>query len=334
MLLLCLLGCFLVYLHATTEKEREADVQAKEAFAREYEYRGRDFERRAPANDANAHQHHRGAVFDIKARNRTGADEAEFVYRGVNFLNQPMENKDPEKVFVYREVSNVAATLSTSHRSGAKGFAAPAAVVVAAPAVLAAAAATAAGASSDEHLNGAEHPLHVVVSSDCSTYQRWQVLTQAHSALAVGQNGNFTWIVSGCAGDRDRAAILAAVAENFPATSSPLSSPWPWVHFTPDFSDMSVYGGRHADGKVKRTFLNRKGELRPSPYGNRYKFNNKPNGLLHWATAPDAGPGPGEMVVLVDPDFMFLAPLSLRQRQGKGGKGAGSLPREIGAGAS
>ena len=67
---------------------------------------------------------------------------------------------------------------------------------------------------------------------------------------------------------------------------------------------------------------------RPSPYGNTYKFNNKPNGLLHWgraasslrasaAGAEASGRGitntstailrSNDVVVLIDPDFMFMA---------------------------
>ena len=53
-----------------------------------------------------------------------------------------------------------------------------------------------------------------------------------------------------------------------------------------------------------------------SPYGNRYKFNNKPNALAHWAERPkaerdQAGPAGNEAVVLVDPDFLFLARFKL-----------------------
>lgn len=46
---------------------------------------------------------------------------------------------------------------------------------------------------------------------------------------------------------------------------------------------MSVYGGPYADGKNRRTFVNRKKQLVYSPYGNQYKFNNKPNSILHWS---------------------------------------------------
>lgn len=107
----------------------------------------------------------------------------------------------------------------------------------------------------------------------------------------------------------------------------------PHVHFTPDYSDMSAYGGPFADGKNKRTYLNRKGKVVRSTFGNIYKFNNKPNGvyneqrepsalgvwfyiithffyysgLHHWAEhflAHDDRRD--EAIVLIDPDFLFL----------------------------
>lgn len=52
----------------------------------------------------------------------------------------------------------------------------------------------------------------------------------------------------------------------------------PHVHFTPDYSDMSRFGGPFADGKRRRSFLNRRGKVVHGSYGNTYKFNNKPNG--------------------------------------------------------
>ena len=42
-----------------------------------------------------------------------------------------------------------------------------------------------------------KNSFHFVVSSDCTSYQRWEVLTQLHSAGVVNQCGRFTWIVSG-----------------------------------------------------------------------------------------------------------------------------------------
>jgi len=35
---------------------------------------------------------------------------------------------------------------------------------------------------------------HFLVNSGCSPYQRWQVLTQIHSAISVKQGGKYTWL--------------------------------------------------------------------------------------------------------------------------------------------
>ena len=127
---------------------------------------------------------------------------------------------------------------------------------------------------------------HFVVSSDCSALQRWQVLTQIHSAQAVGQQGRYTWIVSGCAKENDARAtlptdknavfapsdILKDVSDNFGGSKSSTKAAGllvPEVHFSPDFSDMSAYGGPFADGKTKRIFVNRKGKTVRSSYQNR-----------------------------------------------------------------
>lgn len=56
----------------------------------------------------------------------------------------------------------------------------------------------------------------------------------------------------------------------------------PHVHFTPSFTNMSVYGGPYADGKKKRTFLNRQGKVMHGNFGNKYVFNNKPNGTFRY----------------------------------------------------
>jgi hypothetical protein len=57
--------------------------------------------------------------------------------------------------------------------------------------------------------------LHIVCSSDCSTYQRWQVITQVQSARAVQQAGNYTWLVSGCSGE-DEADVRTFVTMTIP----------------------------------------------------------------------------------------------------------------------
>ena len=46
-------------------------------------------------------------------------------------------------------------------------------------------------------LDRKKNSFHFIVSSDCTSYQRWETLVQLHSAQAIHQCGRFTWIVSG-----------------------------------------------------------------------------------------------------------------------------------------
>ncbi|CAB9518630.1 expressed unknown protein [Seminavis robusta] len=167
---------------------------------------------------------------------------------------------------------------------------------------------------------------HFIISTQCSSYQLWETLTTFHSAEAVHQCGQFTWIVSGCLPDHEHdkgkgkggansdnlssSFIRKRVHEHFPPEfhETDCSRLHPNLHFTPDFSDMSVYGGPYANGKKRRIFTNpNNGKTVPSNYGNHYYFNNKPNGLLHWATAQQDNQDVDEAIVLIDPDFLFLA---------------------------
>jgi len=185
---------------------------------------------------------------------------------------------------------------------------------------------------------------HFVISSDCTSYQRWEVLVQLHSAQSVRQCGRYTWIVSGCLEEgggaeagkgkggahSDRltpSLLLEEVERHFPFTLSnhtvakdaigdkddnDCHTIHPHVHFTPDFTNMSVYGGPFADGTLKRTFMGRNGKIQQGNYGNTYPFNNKPNGLNHWAQHfLRNDERRDESVVLIDPDFLFLNKLEL-----------------------
>ena len=191
---------------------------------------------------------------------------------------------------------------------------------------------------------------HFVISSDCTSYQRWETLVQLHSARHIRQCGRYTWIVSGCLDD-DHAEegrgkggansdkltqklLLQEVRRHFPATTTSsnrtiakealLSSSsqdechtiHPHVHFTPDFMNMSVYGGPYADGSRKRTFVNRQGKTQHGNFGNKYPFNNKPNGLHHWITTHflDSDDRRDEVIVLIDPDFLFMNKFVLEER--------------------
>jgi hypothetical protein len=181
---------------------------------------------------------------------------------------------------------------------------------------------------------------HFIISSDCTSYQQWETLTLLHSAETIAQCGRFTWIVSGCLpNDNEQDGkgkggansdiltprlIQQELDKHFPhqrviitdgeaATKDCTGLMVPQVHFTPDYSDMSVYGGPFADGKRKRVFVNRQGKESIGNFGNKYKFNNKPNGLLHWIQQYQyqANDDNNEAIVLIDPDFLFLAPFTL-----------------------
>ena len=175
---------------------------------------------------------------------------------------------------------------------------------------------------------------HFIVSSDCTSYQRWETLTQFHSAQDVNQCGRFTWIVSGCLDEGSArkgkgkggaksdvltpSLLLAEVERHFPhftvshenetaRTHHDCNELHPHVHFTPDYSDMRQFGGPFADGSKKRVFTNKQGKQLTGSYGNKYKFNNKPNGVYHWITDfLQHDDRRDETIILNDPDFLFL----------------------------
>jgi hypothetical protein len=172
---------------------------------------------------------------------------------------------------------------------------------------------------------------HFIISSECSSYQLWETLTCFHAAEAVRQCGRFTWIVSGCLPNEQLhqgigksgansdlltpQVIQQHVDRHFPPhKGTPVldcSRLRPELHFTPDYSNMSIYGGPYADGKTTRHFVKKDGTKQRSNFGNRYVFNNKPNGLLHWAKAHQDQEHMDEVVVLIDPDFLFLTKFHL-----------------------
>lgn len=76
--------------------------------------------------------------------------------------------------------------------------------------------------------------VHVVFSTDCSTFQDWQSLLLFHSARIVGQNGPVTRIASGC--DEEKKSILTALYKKV--------HPYYHVHFTPDFTRHAKMGGK------------------------------------------------------------------------------------------
>eukprot|EP00613_Pedinella_sp_CCMP2098_P077813 CAMPEP_0171934422 /NCGR_PEP_ID=MMETSP0993-20121228/32004_1 /TAXON_ID=483369 /ORGANISM="non described non described, Strain CCMP2098" /LENGTH=532 /DNA_ID=CAMNT_0012575125 /DNA_START=203 /DNA_END=1801 /DNA_ORIENTATION=+ len=138
--------------------------------------------------------------------------------------------------------------------------------------------------------------VHVVFSTDCSTFQNWQSIVLFYSAAAVGQPGPVTRIASGCS-EPDQIAVLRMhskldFSRNHPSRSSSSTSNKRiatsfHVHFTPDYS-------------VDRAS------------GKKYLFYNKPHGLLHWLEHGSfRNDSDGNVVVaLLDPDMLFLRPIT------------------------
>jgi hypothetical protein len=67
--------------------------------------------------------------------------------------------------------------------------------------------------------------VHIIFSTDCSTYQDWQTLVVFFSAKQVGQKGEITRIASGCNDDKKN-ELTNLYRKLYPQYH---------VHFTPDF---------------------------------------------------------------------------------------------------
>jgi hypothetical protein len=128
--------------------------------------------------------------------------------------------------------------------------------------------------------------IHVAFSTDCSFFQDWQTILVFHSAGVVGQKGPITRIASGC-NEAKQAELKALYSKLYPQYH---------VHFTPDFK---------TDGKTKK----------------KYDFYNKPFGVEHWLDNADPPIKDGVVIAIIDPDFIFLRPLTVDVMSG-----ANSIP--------
>jgi hypothetical protein len=122
-----------------------------------------------------------------------------------------------------------------------------------------------------------DHEVHVIFSTDCGTFQDWQTLLIFHSAKQVGQVGPLTRIASGC--DEEKKTELTVLYKKL--------YPEYHVHFTPDFK---------RDAKTNK----------------KYDFYNKPYGVQHWLEHASPPIKSGVIIALIDPDFVFLRPLTGR----------------------
>jgi len=136
-----------------------------------------------------------------------------------------------------------------------------------------------------QKINGRGGPnYHMVFSTDCSAYQRWQSYLLFYSAYKVGQPGTITRIASGCEGDDiDK-------EKEFHERISKHMSPNFKLHFTPHFSKVK-------DGEGTNT-------------GKDYKYFNKPFGLLHWLEHAEEKVTDDDIVILLDPDQVLTRPIT------------------------
>jgi hypothetical protein len=137
--------------------------------------------------------------------------------------------------------------------------------------------------------------VHVIFSTDCSDYQNWQSITLFYSAIMCGQTGYISRIASGCseAEQADLAKTYGKLFAEFYQGSNTDTLGQDGltirVHFTPDF--------KH-DEQTNR----------------KYAFYNKPRGLQHWLQNAVPAIPADEVVALLDPDMIFLRPLTATVR--------------------
>jgi hypothetical protein len=124
-----------------------------------------------------------------------------------------------------------------------------------------------------------EADFHTAFSTDCSFFQDWQTLMIFHSAVSVQQKGKITRIASGCS-DEKKNELTELYKKLYPQYG---------VHFTPDFK---------TDGTSKK----------------KYDFYNKPYGVRHFLEHSHPPVLSGTVVNIIDPDMIFLRPMSPKVR--------------------
>ncbi|GMF30134.1 unnamed protein product [Phytophthora fragariaefolia] len=129
--------------------------------------------------------------------------------------------------------------------------------------------------------------LHFVFSTSCEPYQDWQSEALAQSFARIGQRGALTRIVSGCSDD--------AVKELLRRTQK--SSPHLRIHVTRDFRSLPIFKDVSNDAEKAST-------------PDDYTPYNKPFGLRDWLESANP-PVREELVVVLDPDFLFIRPFAV-----------------------
>jgi len=146
-----------------------------------------------------------------------------------------------------------------------------------------------------------DEAIHILFSTDCSVFQDWQALVLFHSAHRVGQRGHITRLASGC-GAKAQFELITLYARLWPSSRT---GGWVYsVHFPPDFQAEAVLHSKA----------------------------HKPHGVQHWlrryaqpevvtSSVHSRGAGAARLLVgndtivaLIEPDFLFLRPLTVQVR--------------------
>eukprot|EP00903_Cladosiphon_okamuranus_P016249 g14987.t1 len=120
-----------------------------------------------------------------------------------------------------------------------------------------------------------EDDIHVVFSSDCTNYQAWQAVVLFHSAILSGHTGPITQLISGCSDEEEEE----------------ISARHRVVRHTP----------KH------KLFFTESFVIKNPQTGEPYPYMNKPNAMQLWFDATEVQE---TIVALIDPDFIFLKPLT------------------------
>eukprot|EP00040_Diaphanoeca_grandis_P025753 m.143140 g.143140 ORF g.143140 m.143140 type:complete len:521 (-) comp30294_c0_seq1:150-1712(-) len=135
--------------------------------------------------------------------------------------------------------------------------------------------------------------IHIIFSSSCSDFQQWQSELLFYTHNQIGQKGRVTRLVSGCTSHGDNKGGFAYLPGKSVKDVSVLTmstNPAAMVHMTPEF-----------EGSKECPFI------------------NKPMSVDHWVRNAARKDAHGyrlenEIVVLIDPDQFFLAPLSITSK--------------------
>nr|CCA17398.1 conserved hypothetical protein [Albugo laibachii Nc14] len=125
--------------------------------------------------------------------------------------------------------------------------------------------------------------VHFVFSTTCDSSQHWQSRLLSSSFVRVKQLGRLTRIVSGC----DEASLRGILKKE------PLH-PRIHLHVTQNYTNLPAFEDEKTFATLNDSF---------SPY-------NKPFGIRHWLKHANP-PVLESIIVLIDPDFIFLQPLLL-----------------------